>query len=525
MKLSIRYLSLFTVLFFNATWICYAQVDSTVGAPTDSGAEDGFKPTENKKDSVTMRVRVGDSELEITGPADFVERKIAEFLKNPPTPATTQLKESTSTPPKTTQLKESTPTPPDSTQLKESTPTPPRKSGLVESPTASNGQGESLQMGGAYKSTKNVIEEEKPAFWSWYANIGYQSQYNFRGTNLTPDAAGAGSINAQVSKGNFTLGVFGIHQFGTASAPSWAIGEGGGGGTPSTLGLPIDADKEVLSYTRFPTTTQTSFDELDVFLSYTFTLGPIDVTLGNIGFFIFREATTFETDVLPEGSTITWQRPRTRSRFRTVGPNPTVENEQFDRVYIRLSTTKISKYITPSITYYQTIYSEGSQPTPDDFPVTVRDRFPDRIPGKTRLIFYPNIPTPIGPPFNPAPFNERNEALGGYLEGRINGRFPLANWIDFNPYGIISVSFRDRTEPGGANPYGGHPLTGWNHVEAGAAFPIHLAHLRGSSGSQWAPEVDFYFVPFGAYSYHISNPPAGTDQNEAWGGARFDVTF
>ena len=30
-----------------------------------------------------------------------------------------------------------------------------------------------------------------------------------------------------------------------------------------------------------------------------------------------------------------------------------------------LSTTKISKYITPSITYYQTVYSWGDQPTHD----------------------------------------------------------------------------------------------------------------------------------------------------------------
>lgn len=35
-----------------------------------------------KKDSiVTMRVRVGEAELEVSGPSDFVEAKIAEFLK------------------------------------------------------------------------------------------------------------------------------------------------------------------------------------------------------------------------------------------------------------------------------------------------------------------------------------------------------------------------------------------------------------------------------------------------------------
>ena len=30
--------------------------------------------------NVTMRVRIGDSEVEVTGPADFVEKKIADFV-------------------------------------------------------------------------------------------------------------------------------------------------------------------------------------------------------------------------------------------------------------------------------------------------------------------------------------------------------------------------------------------------------------------------------------------------------------
>ena len=34
-----------------------------------------------KTADVTMRVRVGESEIEVTGPTDFVERKIAEFLE------------------------------------------------------------------------------------------------------------------------------------------------------------------------------------------------------------------------------------------------------------------------------------------------------------------------------------------------------------------------------------------------------------------------------------------------------------
>jgi len=42
-----------------------------------------------KLSTVTMRVRVGETEFEVTGPSDFVEKKIAEFLKTPlPKPST-----------------------------------------------------------------------------------------------------------------------------------------------------------------------------------------------------------------------------------------------------------------------------------------------------------------------------------------------------------------------------------------------------------------------------------------------------
>src|SRR5262245_45100310 len=222
-----------------------------------------------------------------------------------------------------------------------------------------------LTMGGEYKQPKNVIEQEKPVFWTWYVDAGYESEYNFRGTNLTPGANGDGFFNARVTKWNFTLGMFGIHQFGHARADSWSIGEGGGssqaaGADSLTTVRDIHTGRIVaiipVPYTRFPTAVQTSFNEMDVFLSYKFTLGPIDVTLGNIAFFIDRRATTYEKDVLPKTFdtrsglhifNIHWNIPNTGTNVRTVRPDPTVEDEQFDRFYITLSTTKISKYITP----------------------------------------------------------------------------------------------------------------------------------------------------------------------------------
>src|SRR6266536_6587468 len=91
----------------------------------------------------------------------------------------------------------------------------PAGSGLINiGPTSDN----NITMGGEYKQPKTVVEQQKPACWNWYADIGYVSQYNFRGTDLTPDSSGAGFITADVSKWGFTLGLYGIHQFGTAHA-------------------------------------------------------------------------------------------------------------------------------------------------------------------------------------------------------------------------------------------------------------------------------------------------------------------
>src|SRR5438105_5925851 len=122
-----------------------------------------------------------------------------------------------------------------------------------------------LTMGGEYKQPKNVVEQEKPVFWTWFVDAGYTSEYNFRGTNLTPDANGAGFFDAQVSKWNFTLGLFGIQQFGHARVDAWSIGEGGGAAAAAGVGPNFNGP---CNYIRFPTTVQDRFDELDVFLSY-----------------------------------------------------------------------------------------------------------------------------------------------------------------------------------------------------------------------------------------------------------------
>jgi hypothetical protein len=349
-----------------------------------------------------------------------------------------------------------------------------------------------------YKSTKNVVEQEKPVFWNWYAEFGYESEYNFRGTNLLPDSDGAVFLDLEVSKWGFTLGMYDVHQLGTAHANTWAIAEGGGGG---------GGHSSFFIGPFLPETFQTYFNEIDVFLQYHHEFGPIDVTVGNIGFFIDRQSQTFVD--LP-ADFVLFPPPIGLVNFSGIyGPYGTIENECFDRVFVRLATSVIP-HIQPWITYYQTIYTWGQDPFHHEAP---------RIPPAPfdNMVFY-NI-------------HERDNELGGYLEGRLRGNFPIGQWLDFNPYAVISYSFHDRTEPV-SNPVEfkdvvrGHSLVGWNHAQVGVEVPIHVLHFAGTSDGQWAPpDVRVNLVPFGAYSHHISTPPVGTDRDEWWGGVKLAVTF
>ena len=357
------------------------------------------------------------------------------------------------------------------------------------------------------KDAKSVPITQEPAPQVHYLlEMGYVSEYNFRGTNLMPNSNGGIFYQAQatipnVGPGSLTLGAWVIHQLGTASSDSWSISEGGGGSgivRPNAIIIIDPATGAILQTAgadRFPTTYQKNFREIDLFASYKFPVGPIDITLGNIGFFIHREAQTFETDVLPPG--FFWINPAPdpggNDRAATFGPIQTVQSEIFDRLYIRLSTTKLNRHITPQITYYQTVASWGHEPRNEL--ITVRT---------------PNDPGNIIKNF-PGPTGERNDSHGGYLEGRVNGNFSVGEWLDINPYALVSVSFKDRTEPT-PGTFGGEPLTGWNHAQAGLELNIHCgSHVAIS------PQV--------AYAYHISAPPIGTDRNEWWAGVKLSVSL
>ena len=240
-------------------------------------------------------------------------------------------------------------------------------------------------------------------------------------------------------------------------------------------------------FTRFPTTVQTQFREFDLFAAYKFSLGPVDVTLGNIAFIIDRGG--------PD--------------FRNLGSHPAYLFLAPDRHHVPCQWV-----LSPRL--------QVSCSTESTFGLALRKFLTSRLqlfiirPSTTREINRQapriNIADAFGNQFNaPGPLGERNDELGGYLEGRINGNFACGHWLDINPYGVIAYSFRDRTEPIMAS-FGGRPFTGFTHAQAGLELAFHIT-----------PHIDF--VPQVVYSYHISQPPIGTDRNEFWGGVKVAVNL
>jgi hypothetical protein len=398
---------------------------------------------------------------------------------------------------------------------------------IVSAPTAlaqgiqASGGEPSLILGGEFKTTKNVLptEEEAKKAWSVYENVGYTSEYNFRGTNLTPDSDGAIFATANLSfsgeNGTLTLGVYGIHQFGTAKTDAFSISEGGGGGAVGNVNIQENepfGDNDARFKGRIsPLTIQNEFDEVDLYITYVHQLGPLDITVGNIAFFINRRA---ETRVTTSGILTDEGHPYAVNNTTVI---PTVGDEQFDRLFVEVSAPRlIPAYhgisVVPRIRYYQTILNEGDDPVAGSLLnlAQVNVNFPPPGEGLHNIQL--------------TGVKERNDSLGGYLEGRVDAVFPVTDRIRVKPYGIISYSFHDRSEPFSSTQsqpishiFHGQTLVGFNNAQFGVTVPIEL--WRGS------PDFVLTFEPFGAYSYHISEPTAGTDRNEVWGGAQLVLTF
>jgi hypothetical protein len=380
---------------------------------------------------------------------------------------------------------------------------------------------------------KVIAPVEQPKVLTGSISAGWSSRYIFRGTNLMPSADGMVSTDLHVNYGGFTLGAWMGTQMGTASVPgALAIGEGGGGGSAdfgvsrgnglSGLGsgsvtgdqlvsfiaqnfglthdqvvggfsqiLNTQIPKQITNIKRSSEAFQDRFNEVDLYAQYAFSLGPVDITLGNIFFYIDRDSETQLTGreyfasedarnlitalagnpgLLPGSTRLRHPEDFLLNNGRKVSRRfDGIGDERFDRLFVSVSTTKIP-YIVPRVTYYQTIYSEGQNPEP-------------------QLGVF------------------RNDRKGGYLEAKINGEIPIIkDRLNLDPYALISYSSGDRSARDGAS------LDGWNHFQAGAELV-------------WQVTDTFRFIPQINYMNHISDPPLGTNEDEWWGGARAEIVF
>lgn len=259
--------------------------------------------------------------------------------------------------------------------------------------------------------------------------------------------------------------------------------------------LGLHFPKQITRFKQGSEAFQDNFTEIDLYLQYSFSVGPVDVTIGNIFFYIDRDASTrvdtreyFASQDARELVTFLTALDETFGGFLPGTPrsgNPEdilvnrgrrvsrafegIEDEQYDRLFASVSTSVIP-YISPRITYYQTIYNEGE-----------------------------DAPADLGA--------FRNDELGGYLEFKVNGEIPIIrDRLNLDPYALVSYSFGDRSKPDGS------PLRDWNHFQAGAELVIQITS-------------NFRLIPQINYMHHLSDPPLGTETNEWWGGAKAEFLF
>ncbi len=312
----------------------------------------------------------------------------------------------------------------------------------------------------AKDSTAPIVQQETEKWWFFTIDAGYNSKYIFRGTDLTPNSDGIAFEEAKFSAKGFTIGVWAAQQIGDAIVPhNTATGESGGGGI---LKGSFTFPGAVVTFDD--TAIQRSFRELDLYLSYYHSFGCIDVTLGNIAFFIDRRQID-RFDVLVNGVKFLTQ------DFRSIG------DETFDRLFVTLSTHKIP-YIVPSLTYYQTIYNDGESPGRD-------------------IIYF-----------------DRNDKLGGYLEAKLSASIPLVkDRLSLEPTALVSYSFDDRMEATntGLIPTA-VPLNGFNHFQIGTELVWRVTNHLSISG-------------VGTYAHHIAAPTGGTEKNTFWGGGKVSINF
>jgi hypothetical protein len=328
-------------------------------------------------------------------------------------------------------------------------------------------------------------------YWHFSLTEGWESQYMFRGEDLTPGAGGFFTSDLEAStpgfgKGQtFTAGVLGGLQMGEADYA----------GVPPT----IDATPEVgpdLSrllhrdkyFQEGIWTHQKSYRELDLTAKYKLDLGSILVgEVGDILYFSEYEARTDQYLMAPRG----YHFVATGTKYTSNGYSRKADGEDRNDIYLSLSTNPSwCEHVIPKLTYHETFDERKS------YDAFFEERAnSDYIVGRFQRINAPDY--------------------GGYLEGRVDGDMSLikkngSDVLSLRPYVLLSVSFNDETEAT-AN-FGRKYFTGWNDTEIGVEAPLRVDSHISISGLL-------------ACAHRFTTPDESTVRNEVWGGAKVTMTF
>jgi hypothetical protein len=329
-------------------------------------------------------------------------------------------------------------------------------------------------------------------YWNFTLTEGWQTEYMFRGENLTPGADGFSTSELQASTPGFardqtfTLGAWGGLQMGEGSYP----------GLPPTInGTPESGwqlSHEVGTGKYRPEdlrTYQKSYRELDLSAKYDMNLGSTLVAeAGDILYFSEYDA---HTNLFLEAPA-KYHFIATNTKYETQGYTRNNSGADRNEVYLKLSTNpNLWPHIIPSMTYYETFNEQKSY---ESFIQTGGDGT-DYYRGRFQKVNAPDY--------------------GGYLEGRVDGYMSLLkrNGMDvlsLRPYVLLSVSFNDETEA--TSNFGRKYFTGWNDTEIGVKAPFQVNRYVTISG-------------FLAYDHSLTTPDQSTSRSNAWTGGEVAVTF
>jgi len=329
-------------------------------------------------------------------------------------------------------------------------------------------------------------------YWHFSLTEGWDSQYIFRGEDLTPGAAGFFTSDLQASTPGFardqtlTLGVLGGLQMGEADYAGFPPTIRGTQAAGPELSHLVHSDRY---FKEAIWTHQKSYRELDLSAKYKFNIGSYLVAeTGDILYFSEYDASTTQYLIAPHGFHFL----ATGTKYLTNGYSHNADGEDRNDIYLSLRPNpSLCRYnIVPSLTYFETFneqksydafFEQGSHSTYEN--------------GRFQKIDAP--------------------AYGGYLEGRVDGCVSLlrkngADIFTLRPYALLSVSFNDATEA--APNFGRKYFTGWNDTEIGVETPYVLNKYVTVSAHL-------------ACTHSLTTPDQSTSRNEVWAGAKVTVTF